>query len=368
MSLAILIAILFFIFVPVHGQQKKNLDFFVQNQDTTFCTHILYYSSNNCEIIKWYDMAGTGKTIECIKDAGVTAFSLNGRTYDLLTIKKGRQKYYWKKVDGPIQLFVQDFTETAWYDQNMPETETRKYIVMNNQMHRIRKKRDIKRYLLPSLVNCEGFRSGYYGKFSLEELDNMIKVYNANCNAMAKGKSNKCRDYLINVKGDTIPSMAIEIRRISGIVNGIRYTTPDGRVYSILGRSECENYPTFSINGQTFDLIPMDPSRPGAGKQHVWRKIDGRMKLYDFYREAKGIEKGLFNQETNTYDFILYTVKLEDDVHIAVTDKNLNEVLMPYFLQCEALLQAFNGEITTQREVFELVVKLFNVLCPNEPQ
>jgi hypothetical protein len=365
-SLIVLFSGLLFFYFPAKGQQTERLDFFVQNQDTVFCTHILYYSSNTCEIIKWYDLEGTSRTIECIKDAGVTAFSINGRNYDLLTVKRGRQKYFWKKVDGPIKLYVQDFTETAWYDQNMPETETRKYIAIQNKLHRIRKKRDIKRFLLSTFVSCEGFRSGYYGKFSLEELENMIKVYNVNCHSLADRKKNRPLDYIINLKGDTIPCVTIEIRRISGIVNGIRYTTPEGRVYTILGRSECENYPTISVGGQTFDLIPIDPSRPGAGKQHVWRKIDGRMKLYDFFREAKGIEKGHYNKETNNYDFILYTAKLEDDVHVAITDKNLNVVIMPYFLQCEALLQAYNGDITAEREVFELVVKLFNTLCSKD--
>ena len=81
-----------------------------------------------------------------------------------------------------MKMYVQDYTETMWYNQNMPETETMKYVsIRENEYIKIRTKRDIERFLLPTFVSCEGFRSGYYGKFAIEEIDNMIKVFNSNC-------------------------------------------------------------------------------------------------------------------------------------------------------------------------------------------
>lgn len=165
------------------GQNALKTDFFVQENDTIYCVHIQYFSNDTCELIKWFDLEGKSKVIRCIQDAGITSFSINKRVYDLITTKNGKKSFYWKKIDGRIKMYVKDFTETIWYNQNMPETETMKYIsVQQGEYLKIKGKRDIKRILLPIFVNCEGFRSGYYGKFAIEELDNMIKVFNSNCN------------------------------------------------------------------------------------------------------------------------------------------------------------------------------------------
>ncbi len=364
LTILILLAGLMMIWKPGMARQKKGYEFFVQNGDTTFCTQIIFFSSDTCQKIKWYDNRGIGETIECIRNNRVTSFSMNGRVYELLRVKKEKKRYFWRKIDGMIKLYVQDFTETRWYDQNMPETETQKFVMLHDNLYRIRKKRDIKRYLLPTFVACEGFRTHYYGKFSMDELDNMIKVYNAKCVYQEDIRTDRHSDYLVDQKGDTIHCLSVEIKRSSGMVSQIRYTIPEGRVYTINGRNECEAYRTFSINKQVYDLIPVEPGEPSRGRQHVWRKIDGRLKLYDYFREARGMEKGVYMRENDSYNIILYTVQLDDDVFVEVTDKNLNKTITPYLGKCSAFAEIYKDEVTTEREVFELVVKLYNIHCP----
>lgn len=347
----------------LRSQPSRGGDYFVQHNDSTFCVHLIYFSSDTCQKIKWYDKQGIGTTIDCIIESGVTAFGINGRNYELVNFKKDKSRFFWKKIEGMITLYVQDFTETLWYDQNMPETETQKFVNLHNNIYQFRNKRNIQRTLLPVFTACEGFRSGYYGRFSMDELDNMIKVYNANCVFTQQQKRGDPDDYIVDLQGDTIFCLSVELKRSSGFVNEIRYTVPVGRVYTISGRNNCLQYKTLTINKQVFDLIPVEPGEPGKGKIHVWRKIDGEMKLYDYFRELRGMEKGLSGQRTGDGDEVIYTVLQDDDIYVKVTDKNLNKIIMPYLLNCDEFATLFKDEVTTEREVFEFVVKLYNSLC-----
>ena len=354
----------FFNIVQVNGQGQHNSDYYVQNNDTTRCTHLIFFSGDTCKKLKWYDRDGIATTLNCIAENGVTAFGMNGRDYELVEIKNEKKRYLWKKIDGMISLYVQDFTETQWYDQNMPETETQKFVKLHDNLYHIRNKRNIQQILLPTFSACEGFRSGYYGKFSMDELDNMIKVYNANCVYEPNNDFRENSDYIVDMQGDTVFCHSVEIRRSTGFVNEIRYTVPAGRVYTISGRNNCEQYRSFSINKQVFDLIPLKPGEPGRGKMHVWRKINGRIKLYDYFREMRGMERPLNTNPAGGTDEIIYTVQLEDDIYVEVTDKKLNKTIMPFLLKCESFTELFKDEVTSEREVFELVIKLFNQHCP----
>lgn len=175
---------------------------------------------------------------------------------------------------------------------------------------------------------------------------------------------NSSPDYFIDEFGDTTFCTAIELRSSGSDVTKIRYSTPDGRVHLIQGKSNCEAVKTLSINNQIYDLIPVDPLKPGGEKQHVWRKIDGPIKLYDYYREVKGSEKGVYIEETKSYEISIYTVKLEDDIYAEVNDKTMALIIEPFLLNCPQFVAINKNEITADKETFELIVKLYNALCP----
>jgi hypothetical protein len=174
-------------------------------------------------------------------------------------------------------------------------------------------------------------------------------------------------DYIVKKGQDTTFCLSVEVRHTGGEVTKINYTNMAGRYYTVSGKRDCEDIITFCINGQVFDLIPMKASQPGSNKRHVWRKIDGRIKLYDYYKYISGTEEGTYIKGSEGYVIQVFSVLL-DDMYFEVNDETIEETIKPYLLKCGLFANRYTGDFSDEKEVFEQIIKFFNYLCPEQEE
>jgi hypothetical protein len=105
----------------------------------------------------------------------------------LLKIPKGKKlidKYYWRRVDGTIKVYSNDFWEAMDIYQDMPERiPYERYIsIRNGPLMLLRKDDDLREHLLPTLLECEEYQMNFSSEFSYDNLDHIVKLFNFYCN------------------------------------------------------------------------------------------------------------------------------------------------------------------------------------------
>ena len=168
------------------------------------------------------------------------------------------------------------------------------------------------------------------------------------------------QDYLIKQNGDTISCIIGNISESGGNVVGIKYTDTEGNEVKIKGKSECEKFKTIVTNGAIFDLVPLKASQPDGYKRHIWRKIDGKVKVYEY---SNTITNGVPGEWSSTATVTIYMVKLENGKFYDINKSNFEKVLKPHFMHCKKFTEAYKGEYSSKQPIFEAIVKLYNELC-----
>ncbi|MFH0865986.1 MAG: hypothetical protein V1904_07310 [Bacteroidota bacterium] len=153
--------------------------------------------------------------------------------------------------------------------------------------------------------------------------------------------------------------------RAGGNVTKIEYSDMDGNEVLIKGKSDCEEIKTFCTSGQIYDLVPLKDSKPDGYKRHMWRKVDGKLKLYDYtdyvtsnYSLGK---KDPYQESTVSVE--RYMIKLNDDKYYDINKKNVTTYIKPFLLLCSDFKDQYKGDFSADKEQFEEMIKLYNLLC-----
>ena len=182
---------MYFIISPLFSfsQSKKDMDFFVIQEDTTFCVSVFLEHVSNKGIwdLTWLNTDGDKTKINNVVAKNVTSLKINTRIYDLLKIPKGGKlidKYYWRRLDGTIKVYSTDFGEAMDIYQDMPERiPYERYIsIRNGPLMLLRKDDDLRENLLPTLLECEEYQMNFSSEFSYDNLDHIVKLFNFYCN------------------------------------------------------------------------------------------------------------------------------------------------------------------------------------------
>ena len=174
-------------------------------------------------------------------------------------------------------------------------------------------------------------------------------------------------DYIIKSKGDTIFCISVTASRTAGNVTRILYTDKDGNGTLVKGKKKCMRIKTYSVDNQIFDLVPLKASKPDGYQRHMWRKIDGKVRVYDYLNVmTTDNQPGSVHGETSTVSVARYMVKLgKGKTFYDIKKKNIEKYVKPYVLRCEEFKNKYKGEFKAKKEIFDPMIKLFNQLCDN---
>ncbi|MBN4065759.1 hypothetical protein JYT51_00325 [Candidatus Amoebophilus asiaticus] len=173
-------------------------------------------------------------------------------------------------------------------------------------------------------------------------------------------------DYIVKSKGDTTFCISVKAGRTGGNVTTIRYVDKDGNEQKIKGKKKCQEIKTYSINGHIYDLVPLKASKPQGYQRHMWRKIDGKVKVYDYLNVMTTVnQQGSVHGPTSTTSVAKYMVNLRKGAFYDVKKKNIEKYIQPFLLKCKEFKNNYKGEFSGKREIFEPMIKLYNELCAN---
>ncbi len=176
----------------------------------------------------------------------------------------------------------------------------------------------------------------------------------------------KCGDYIMLNENDTIFSSIVTFERKSGSIASLSYFDTDGRIVNYKGRTECLQVKSFCSNGQTFDLISTKKSNASAYKRHLWRKVDGLVKVYYYSKSYTTTTKGaggLDRQEDR--DLVLHFVLLDEPTYHSIDMKSWKNTILPYLTECNKFAKIYEGSDLGKGKgaPVEEAVKLYNYVC-----
>ena len=167
-------------------------------------------------------------------------------------------------------------------------------------------------------------------------------------------------NYLVKQNQDTVACSSIEESRNGGNVTLLNYVDASGKRNEIKGKANCEEVKTYCINGQSYDLIPLKASKPDGYQRHMWRKIDGRIKVYDY---ANQIDNGQIGEEYNYVTVVKYVALLPDGKYYDINKKNIENYIKPEVMKCEGFKNGFKGNFSEKPKEFDAMIKLYNESC-----
>lgn len=169
----------------------------------------------------------------------------------------------------------------------------------------------------------------------------------------AQVSSNKI--YFVKSNGDTTFCKSIYVERDGGNVYAINYTNEKGVKLSI---DDCLDVKTYTVGSDVFDLIPLKASRPNGYLRHIWRKVDGKIKIYD-YVNTISVQGG------GSTSVVRYSVKMPEGKYYKINKKNLNKYIMPKLRECVDFRTNFKGEVSSKKGKFEKIIQFYNNSCAN---
>jgi len=202
-----------------YAQSKKTNYYYVVKKDTVFCKSLSYGTTvqGYLKSINYEDLQGKKVTLSDKKDLpDVSTFYMNGSSLDKTPLKankpNGYIRYTRRVVDGKIKVYLakQGKITTTGFEHELatPANQmtavshpapgivtvsktstgaagTYRFFVKlpNGTYYRINKKRDMKKFIKPFMLQCKEFAGKYKGDFSGHEADfiETAKLYNSLC-------------------------------------------------------------------------------------------------------------------------------------------------------------------------------------------
>jgi len=355
--------------VLLFATQTFSQFWFVQNGDTIRSLSVTYNEYYKVDpYIEWIDKNNEIQKIDFPADNGITSFreSDENNIYNLLKdqeLKEGKNIKFCKLIlKGEITLFQ--------FNPLNQDIDPLYYIKFNNneEIVKVRYNSDVDKKVQSKLFECEEVRKIYDGKdIGILHLIESIKTYN-----YFRSK-NFISDYIVFPDKGKKEFVSVEEGRLNGNVISLRTVDKNGNFEQIRGKEDCENIKTYCINNNIYDLIPLNPDKPNGYQRHLWRKIDGKIKFYDFYNVITKYDPSKINNQSST-TFIIKIAKLDNGNFIEVKkDKDIDEVLLPYLKKCNAFNSKYihkerKTAFTSIQENYnnrltENMIKLYNEVC-----
>ncbi len=174
-------------------------DYFIVGNDTTFCSDLSYSTTAQGYLKKIQYTDSDGKTVLIKgrkKVPDVATFYQDGVFIDKTPLKAHKPKSYIRyterAVDGKLKIYLahQGYNSNVRMGHNGklemggPTGTYRFFLKMpDGTFYKINKKKNIKKYIKPYLLQCSAFTEQYQGDFSTkeEEFMEMIRLYNSIC-------------------------------------------------------------------------------------------------------------------------------------------------------------------------------------------
>lgn len=338
---------------------------FVKNGDTIKSPSVTYNEYYKVDpYLEWVDKNWETQKIDFPKDKGITAFreSDENNTYSLMNVPNAKENNKYCKI---IIL-----SEVSVYQYNIINMD-QFYLVKigkDGELKKIQYNGDVEKYVQPKLFECEYVRKVYDGKnIGIVHLLEAIKIYNYFNSKISM------RDYMILTDKSKKEFVSVEEGRLNGNVISLRTVDKEGNFEQIKGKEECENIKSYCIDGRIYDLIPLNPNKPEGYQRHMWRKIDGKIKFYDFYNVITKYDPSKISNQSST-TFIIKTVKLDNGSYYDVKKgKTIEEDILPYFKKCKNFTSKYiekerKTSFTPIQEDYnnrltENMIKLYNTVC-----
>lgn len=176
-------------------------------------------------------------------------------------------------------------------------------------------------------------------------------------------------DYIVKNEKDTIYCSSVTYERKQYTVREITYYDKDGNMSIVNKKNNFGNITLFRQDGNIYELINLDGIVRGVKETFFWRKINGKVILYDFYKEHNDVTSGRDSHMAGPTIYMVYVVKLPDGRFIQLIAKNIKKIIMPYMEECEAFKNTYKGyssdktDLFTQKVEFENMLKLYNSVC-----
>ncbi|MFH0865985.1 MAG: hypothetical protein V1904_07305 [Bacteroidota bacterium] len=196
----IIVFILFYSFIHFLScaQSDNKLDYFIKDNDTTFCTSISVISNDKKEDLEYTDQEGNKQIILDAKTNNITTISINGQIFDLLGKDKSSELtlgYYWRKINGKIKIYdsssikIYHFGNINGNVDTNPGTESSggnnfldMYLMFDNgEIIYLKNNKTIDEKIKPVVEKCDKFTEKYKGEYKLKDVEKIVKFYNNFC-------------------------------------------------------------------------------------------------------------------------------------------------------------------------------------------
>lgn len=170
------------------------------------------------------------------------------------------------------------------------------------------------------------------------------------------------QNYFIVNKDTTFCTNLSYETTMQGFLKRITYTDINGNNVDIQGRKNVPDVETFCISNEFFDKTPLKPHKPKKYIRYTKRSVDGKLKIYVEQPKYVYDPKEADGQRlVSGYRFIL---KLPDGKFVKINKKkNIERIIKPYMLQCEAFKEKYTGTFDYTEAAFIETVKLYNSMC-----
>ena len=167
-------------------------DYFVVNEDTTFCNDLKYAAASNgyLAILEYTKLDGEKVYLKGKKKVpDVSTFYIDERFIDKVPLKADKPdsyvRYNGRLVDGALKVY-QSFPTRKYTSSGSYLAGTYRFIIKmpDGTYYKIDNKKNMNKHIKPFLLECSSFANNYKGDFSWEEkpFTEMIELYNSLCN------------------------------------------------------------------------------------------------------------------------------------------------------------------------------------------
>lgn len=165
------------------------------------------------------------------------------------------------------------------------------------------------------------------------------------------------KDYFITQNKDTVFCTELTFNTSTwGELNFLSYVRPDGAPVVYKSKKTVPGVLTFYIDGKTIDRIPLKPNSKREIR-YTERTVDGHLKVYLVHQNNSNTSDG-------TVMYIFY-LKMPDAKYYKInSNKNMDEIIIPYLKSCSAFIDSYKGDYSNSEEAFMKMIHLFNDLCP----
>ncbi|RYM32783.1 hypothetical protein ERX46_12015 [Brumimicrobium glaciale] len=184
--------ILIFLIVILSTTSTFSQDYFIADNDTTYCQDLAYSTTSQGYLKKMSYESLDGSLVKYEKRKkcpNVTTFHIKDKTIDRIPLKASKPNSYVRfisrAVNGKIKTYSNASSKAYSYSIGEEVMGEYHYTIQmpDGKFYDIRKKKNMKKYIIPYLLECKEFKNQYKGEFKTAEplFNKTIELYNSLC-------------------------------------------------------------------------------------------------------------------------------------------------------------------------------------------